>query len=680
MLGLSALSFDLSVWDVFGALGAGATLVLPRADDHRDPRRWLDLVREHRVTIWNSVPALAGMFTDYANGAATVPLRLVMLSGDWIPLDLPDRIRACAPDARVVSLGGATEAAIWSIAYEVGEVEDGWDSIPYGTPMRNQTFHVLDDRMRECPVHVTGELYIGGVGLAEGYLGDPEKTAERFVRHPSSGERLYRTGDLGRWRPEGFIEFLGREDNQVKVGGFRIELGEVEAALAACPGVARAVAATAGDRHNKRLIAAVVRDEGKFPALPVEAEDDLLSGLERTEFLLARHGRRTDVGQTAVRLPTSAPPPLRSSRRVYADRALPFADLAAALEPLRAHGGEALPKFAYASAGSAYAVQTYLWVRDGAVTGLAGGHYYHDPDTHSLVPSAAGADLPGGIGFGVPDHTTATAAFTVFLVADYAAISPLYGTRARDFCLLEAGLMTQVLEDTAPRHGIGLCQSGLRDPGRALHTVLRLGEDHEILHTLVGGALLPEGVPPDLPAPRPAETDARFAERVREALVRTLPAHLVPGSLGVLRSLPLTPTGKVDRGAIASLIAAPVARQAPPSGPLEETVAAALRAELGRDVPATARFLDVGADSAVLVRVYRALKGELGVDFPLVAMFEHGTVRALAAHLSHGTAPPGSAVPDAELARATGKARLQRAARVRTRQEPASAGEGATRS
>ncbi|WP_307962225.1 AMP-binding protein [Salinispora arenicola] len=123
---------------------------------------------------------------------------------------------------------GATEAAIWSICYEVDTVDATWESVPYGRPMRNQRFHVLNDLWQECPAHVTGELFIAGVGLADGYFGDPRRTAERFVVHPHTAERLYRTGDLGRWRPDGTIEFLGREDFQVKVGGFRIELGEIE--------------------------------------------------------------------------------------------------------------------------------------------------------------------------------------------------------------------------------------------------------------------------------------------------------------------------------------------------------------------------------------------------------------------------------------------------------------------
>ncbi len=263
VLGLSSLSFDLSVWDVFGVLGAGGALVLPEPDARRDPARWLELVTQRRVTVWNSVPALAQMFAEYVTGDADVPLRLAMLSGDWIPVDLPDRLRAAAPGIEVISLGGATEAAVWSIYYPIGEVDRAWDSIPYGRPLRNQTFHVFNDRLRECPVWVPGELYIGGAGVAEGYWADEERTAAAFIVHPETGERMYRTGDLGRRLPDGDIEFLGREDFQVKIGGYRIELGEIEAAMLACDAVEAAVAAAVGpDRHHRRIVAYLVPASG----------------------------------------------------------------------------------------------------------------------------------------------------------------------------------------------------------------------------------------------------------------------------------------------------------------------------------------------------------------------------------------------------------------------------------
>ncbi|WP_051087752.1 non-ribosomal peptide synthetase [Salinispora arenicola] len=271
VLGLSSLSFDLSVYDIFGVLGAGGAVVLPPPGSGRDPERWLELIRDHGVTIWNSVPALMAMLTEYAAGSPPAdppPLRLALLSGDWVPLPLPDRIRALAPGCRVVSLGGATEAAIWSICYEVDTVDATWESVPYGRPMRNQRFHVLNDLWQECPAHVTGELFIAGVGLADGYFGAPRRTAERFVVHPHTAERLYRTGDLGRWRPDGTIEFLGREDFQVKVGGFRIELGEIENAIVAAPGVRAAVVTAPGDRNHRRLNAYLV------PEVPARTDQE----------------------------------------------------------------------------------------------------------------------------------------------------------------------------------------------------------------------------------------------------------------------------------------------------------------------------------------------------------------------------------------------------------------------
>ncbi|MEU2065087.1 amino acid adenylation domain-containing protein, partial [Streptomyces sp. NPDC013455] len=278
-LGLSALNFDLSVYDVFGLLSVGGALVLPEPSAHREPARWAELVAEHGVTIWNSVPALMEMFTEHAlaNRLTGLPVRLVMMSGDWIPVTLPRRIRLLLPEAGLWSLGGATEASIWSIWHPIGDVGEDWVSIPYGTAMRNQRFHVLDGALRPCPVWVPGDLYIAGVGLARGYLNDEEKTRAAFFHHPVTGERLYRTGDLGRFLPDGTIEFLGRKDSQVKVQGYRIELGEVEAALTQCAGVRAAAVVAAGERHGpKRLVAYVVLDDGR-----ADTEADITEALRR---------------------------------------------------------------------------------------------------------------------------------------------------------------------------------------------------------------------------------------------------------------------------------------------------------------------------------------------------------------------------------------------------------------
>ena len=163
-------------------------------------------------------------------------LRLVMMSGDWIPPTLPERIHRLSgrkgEGIRVISLGGATEAAIWSNMFEIGRgwrpSEHGWGSIPYGRPLRNQTMYILDDTtMEHCERWVTGVIYIGGAGVALGYYQNPEKTAKQFVIHPRTGEYLFRTGDLGVCAAT-VNRNSWMEDSQVKVNGYRIELGEIE--------------------------------------------------------------------------------------------------------------------------------------------------------------------------------------------------------------------------------------------------------------------------------------------------------------------------------------------------------------------------------------------------------------------------------------------------------------------
>ena len=186
-------------------------------------------------------------------GGALGSLRLALLSGDWVPVTLPDRIRRLA-DAHVVSLGGATEASVWSIRFPIKRIDPAWTSIPYGRPLANQTFHVLDDSLEPCPRWVPGQLYIGGKGVAKGYWRDPERTRESFVADPRSGETLYRTGDVGRYLPGGDIEFLGREDLQVKVQGFRIELAEVEHALLQHARVRACAVQLGGEPRGKRFL------------------------------------------------------------------------------------------------------------------------------------------------------------------------------------------------------------------------------------------------------------------------------------------------------------------------------------------------------------------------------------------------------------------------------------------
>ena len=266
LLFVTSPCFDLSVYDTFGALGAGATVVVATSEDLRDPQALAKAITDRRITIWDSAPAaLQRLVAFFPSPSPASSLRLVMLSGDWIPITLPGALKGAFPGVEVRSLGGATEAAIWSNWFPVGDLDPRWTSVPYGRPIQNARYHVLDGRLAPVAIGVSGDLYIGGTCLAQGYLNRPELTQERFLADPFAGpgERLYKTGDLARYFDDGNLEFLGRADFQVKIRGFRVELGEVEAALTSLPEVREALCVAYADASGQRSLAAyVVLNEG----------------------------------------------------------------------------------------------------------------------------------------------------------------------------------------------------------------------------------------------------------------------------------------------------------------------------------------------------------------------------------------------------------------------------------
>ncbi|PRH77898.1 hypothetical protein C6N75_17915 [Streptomyces solincola] len=284
VLFITAFGFDLSVYDVFGLLAAGGSVRVATDDEVRDPRRLLSVLDGEPITFWDSAPAALQQLEPLFALRPAPPsstLRLVFLSGDRIPVTLPDAVRSAFPRAEVVSLGGATEAAIWSNYHRVGEVDPRWTSIPYGRPIQNARYYILDRDLRPVPVGVPGDLHIGGDCLAAGYHGDPDLTRRKFIPDPFAGAsraRMYHTGDRARFRADGTMEFLGRTDSQVKLRGFRIELGEVEAALRALEGVGTAVAHVHGASDTARLTAYAVPGPGR-QLDPVALRDRLAATL-----------------------------------------------------------------------------------------------------------------------------------------------------------------------------------------------------------------------------------------------------------------------------------------------------------------------------------------------------------------------------------------------------------------
>ncbi|MDZ7752622.1 MAG: amino acid adenylation domain-containing protein [Gammaproteobacteria bacterium] len=641
VLWVSSLEFDLSIFDLFGVLGAGGAVVVPPLDGHQNPRAWARAVERHRVTIWNSVPAIADLMLTAIGeqaGEQLASLRLVMLSGDWIPVSLPGRINAAVPDGRVISLGGATEASIWSIYYPIDQVEPDWTSIPYGTPLANQSFHVFDEHLLPCPIRTTGRLFIGGQGLAHSYWNDPGQTAERFIIHPDTGERLYDTGDLGRYRPDASIEFLGREDQQVKLRGFRIELGEIENALNEHPDVHSAVAVL-HQTPEPRLVAYVVRGR--------TGEDDAtLAPSERAAFTLqASTQSLIDDDAWAVALPGAAFEGdrratfvARQSYRHFSSRPLSLDALGRWLGVLQAMrlDDTPLPKRRYPSAGGLYAVRAYLLVKDGAIEGLAGGAYRYDPQTHQLGHAGRGADGLA-LGFDAQNAKLASAAgLAVVLVAHMPAIRPLYGDWARDACLIEAGYASQALLDAGVALEIGGCPVGGYGD-RIVRDALGLEDDDESLHVIVAGAI-EAGQTQTWQPFRPAlEAHGRepLSDTLRAWLLERLPDYMVPTSYVALDALPVTANGKVDRAALPAPDAAGrETRYVAPETPEAVLLCAIVAELLGVErVGLDDHFFHLGGHSLSATQLCARIRTELDRELPIRAVFETPGLADLAAAL-----------------------------------------------
>ena len=259
------MSFDVSVWEFFWPLLTGATLVMAEPGSHGDVDELLRVIGEEKVTTLHFVPSMLAAFLEHgrqASGAqeiaaATASVARVITSGEALPAELRDRAATLLATAEVDNLYGPTEASVdvtWWPCRETASGPDAGGVVPIGRPIANLKTPVVDATLRLLPAGTAGELCLGGVGLARGYLDRPALTAERFVPDPfvaagdAPGGRLYRTGDRVRLRPGGEIEFLGRLDHQVKVHGFRIELGEIEAALVAHDAVRGAAVVVAGGR------------------------------------------------------------------------------------------------------------------------------------------------------------------------------------------------------------------------------------------------------------------------------------------------------------------------------------------------------------------------------------------------------------------------------------------------
>ncbi len=268
---LSSFSFDSSIAGIFWTLCQGGLLCFPRPGMEKDLPHLARIVFQHRVSHWLSLPSLYSIFLSEAKPEQISSLKAVIVAGEACPKELVDHHKATMANTSLFNEYGPTETSVWCSVYECSSHNQS-GPVSIGRPIPNTQIYLLDSHLNPVPIGVSGELYVGGLGVTRGYLNHPDLTADRFIPNPfdKTGSRVYKTGDLARYRPDGNLEFLGRADGQVKIRGFRIELGEIEATLDRHPAVRQGVVVVTEDATgDKRLVAYLVPNEGQTPPVSV---------------------------------------------------------------------------------------------------------------------------------------------------------------------------------------------------------------------------------------------------------------------------------------------------------------------------------------------------------------------------------------------------------------------------
>ncbi|HEY3973268.1 MAG TPA: amino acid adenylation domain-containing protein [Candidatus Sulfotelmatobacter sp.] len=304
-------SFDVSVWEFFWPLMTGATLVVARPGGHRDPAYLVNLIADQGITTLHFVPSMLNIFLEVGGLERCQGLRQVFASGEALPFELQQRFFERL-GAELHNLYGPTEAAV-DVTYWRCTPDSERTIVPIGRPIANTQIYILDTTLQPVPIGVAGELHIGGIGLARGYLNKPDLTAQKFIPDPfnhSSEGRLYKTGDLARFLSDGNVEYLGRIDHQVKLRGFRIELGEIEAVLGECTGVLQATVVVREDNPgDRRLVAYLIPAPGQefdLERVRKEVKDKLPEYMVPSRFVVVQEFPMTTSGKVDRK---ALPPP-----------------------------------------------------------------------------------------------------------------------------------------------------------------------------------------------------------------------------------------------------------------------------------------------------------------------------------------------------------------------------------
>ena len=702
---LPSLAFDSSVAGLFWTLSTGGTLVVPSPDQVADPRSLAGLAEAYGVTHLLGVPSLVGLLLDHADRLGA--LRTCVVAGEACPPGLVERHAERLPASRLFNEYGPTETTVWATVYDAATWpadRDRTTTVPIGRPIPGARVLVVDAAGRRVPPGVAGEIAVGGPGVARGYLGRPELTAERFVADPDGG-RLYRTGDRGRLLPDGTLLFLGRADDQVKLRGYRIELGEIEAVLSEHPAVAEAaVALRDGPSGEAQLVAAVVPDAQT--AGPVRATLDagadpagdlyaLPNGLRvahrnraETDYTFAeifedqsylRHGVSlpegavvfdvgANIGLFSLLVSLSVP-----GSRVYAFEPIPdtFRALRANAALYGGAGGDVRP-FEVALSREAGEAEFSEFPH----VSLVSGRYADGADERAAVRAFLRSSGDGG-----PTDDAVEALLDARLErrpvrVRMRTLSDVVRDEGVDrIDLLKVDVEkseVDVLEGVEPEDWPKIRQvvAEVQDTGGALARVRELLEGHGFrvaveqedeltgtplvkVYAVRGGetdgeaAAAPSRLEPALPVW--TDADALTSDLEAHAAQR-LPAYMVPDAVVLLSDLPRTPNGKLDRDALPDA-PAPEAEAAAYRAPTTDTEARLARVwagVLGVDrVGLDDDFFDLGGHSILAIKLFARIEDAFGAAPPLAALFRAPTVARLAPIVAE--AAPGADASASEL-------------------------------
>jgi amino acid adenylation domain-containing protein/FkbM family methyltransferase len=692
-LASTSVCFDLSVFEIFAPLAAGGRVILV---DNALALAGAPAAAEVRLV--NTVPSAATELCRMQ--AIPAGVRVVNLAGEALPAELVERLYATGVE-HVYNLYGPSEDTTYSTG---ARIERGDPHPPIGRPLPGTTAYVLDERLELVPPGLTGELYLGGGGVAHGYFRRPDQTAERFVPDPfrGAGARMYRTGDRVRHRADGQLEFLGRLDHQVKIRGYRIEPGEVARVLAQHPAVADAVVTVdRGPDGQPRLVGHVVMrpvlpdDLARRPrhSLPAEALEVVFQRRSELDHFYqdifvhktyVRHGITIEPGDTVVDVGANIGlftlfAGTRPGVRVLSFEPVPaLARLVAANVALNRVDAQVFPH----GLGAAEATRTITFYPDSS--GMSS--FYADADEERAVLRRV---FENEQRHGHAD-ARAVAAHTEELI-DARLRGELVEARTRRLSdvLREQGVERIDLVKIDVQKAELEVLAGIDDADwpRIRQLVVEVHDVDGRLAAITGelerrgfavtaeqdplfaGSIMwnvyarrPEPRPPRRVRVQPlADPPPAFAE-LRPWLKQQVPHYLVPAALVPLRALPRTPNGKLDRAQLpAPDLALAAAAMAPgqlaPRTDLERTLAQIWCAQLGLpQVGVHDSFFDLGGHSLLLVATHRALCAELDRAIPLVWLFEHPTIASLAARLE--TCDPGHAARDE--AQRRGELRRQR--------------------